>query len=181
MSLFEDVSNWSAKATTKAEELQQKLGLSYSGVYANPPATRVRTSHAVSIRVRGVTVGLIQSWGPNQTRTITPVYEVNLAGDGSPVEKVPGTLSGLSIQVSRYDLYTKKMESAFGSSDYGMLSSQHQPFSALELWRHPDGTTEGWLYSGCWFSTLGRTLSATDARVVLVNATLEFTRKDQTI
>ena len=35
----------------------------------------------------------------------------------------------------------------------------------------------GQRYMGCWFSNIGRTYSATDARLVLVNATIEYTKK----
>jgi hypothetical protein len=41
------------------------------------PVTTTRTSHAVSIRVAGLTVGMIQSWNPQQSRTVTPVYQLN--------------------------------------------------------------------------------------------------------
>lgn len=145
------------------------------------PNTKVRTSHALTIRARGTTVGLIQSWNPTQGRTVTACHEINLAGDGSPVEKVPGALTALTLQVTRYDLYKKRMEAAFGTVDFDMISKQADPIQILELFRHPDNTLEGWLYVGCWFSNLGRTYSSTDARVVQVNATLEVTRKYRTI
>lgn len=147
----------------------------------NPPNTLVRTSHALSIRARGITVGMIQTWNPTQGRAVTPCFEINLAGDGSPVEKVPGVLNALTIQVTRYDLYKRRMEAAFGTVDFEMISNQADPIQVMELWRHPDSTMEGWLYVGCWFSNVGRTYSATDARVVQVNATLEYTRKFRSI
>lgn len=148
---------------------------------AVPPNTKVMTSHAVTIRMRGVTVGVIQSWAATQSRAIEPCYEINVLSDGSPVEKVPGSLSGTTIQVSRYDLYSKKMEQVFGFANLVMLSEQHQPFQCLELWRFPDRRQEGYLYQGCWFSNVGRQLSASDARLVLVNASLEYTRKVRTL
>ena len=147
----------------------------------NPPNTLVRTSHALSIRARGVTVGMIQSWAPSMGRTVTPCLEINRAGDGTPVEKVPGAMNALTIQVTRYDLYKKRMEACFGTVDFEMISNQADPIQVLELWRQPDATMEGWLYVGCWFSNIGRNFSATDSRVVMVNATLEYTRKIKTI
>ena len=147
----------------------------------NPPNTFVRTSHALTIRARGLTVGMIQSWAPSMGRAVTACHEINVAGDGSPTEKVPGVMNALTIQVTRYDLYKRRMESAFGTIDYGMISNQYDPIQVLELWRHPDQSMEGWLYVGVWFSNLGRNYSATDGRVVNVNATLEYTRKVKTI
>ncbi len=39
------------------------------------PITKVRTSHALSIQAGGQTIGLINSWNPTQSRTLTPIYE----------------------------------------------------------------------------------------------------------
>jgi hypothetical protein len=147
----------------------------------NPPNTLVRTSHALTIRASGITVGVIQSWGPGQNRGVTGIYEINVDTSGEPIEKVPGNVGGLTIQVSRYDLYSRRMEAAFGTPDVEMLGSQANPFQVLELWRFPDNTQEGRVYTGCWFSNIGRTYSATDARLVLVNATIEYTRRLRTI
>lgn len=176
MGLFDTLSDVSTDAWNWAKN--------YAGGQAgprNPPNTFVRTSHALSIRAKGITVGMIQSWNPTMGRNVTPCFEINLAGDGTPVEKVPGALSSLTIQVTRYDLYKKRMEAAFGTVDFEMISNQADPIQVLELWRHPDQTMEGWLYVGCWFSNVGRTYSATDNRVVQVSATLEYTRKFRSI
>ena len=143
----------------------------------NPPNTLVRTSHAITIRANGITVGVVQSWAPAMNRGITGVYEINAATSGEPIEKVPGNVGGLTIGVSRYDLYTRRMEQSFGTPNSAMLGDHNNPFNVVELWRFPDNTQESWLYSGCWFSSIGRTYSATDARLVLVNGTLEYTRK----
>lgn len=141
------------------------------------PNTLVRTSHGVSIRAKGITVGMIQSWAPGMNRAITPCYEVNAAGDGSPCENVPGTLTGLTLNVTRYDLYAKRMETAFGTPDMAMLSDQWNPIQIMELFLFPDARKEIYLYTGCWFTNLGRTFSATDNRLVQVNATLQYVRK----
>jgi hypothetical protein len=147
----------------------------------NPPNTLVRTSHALTIRANGITVGVIQSWAPGMNRGITPVYEINVATSGEPIENVPGNVGGLTIQVSRYDLYTKRMEAAFGTPDVEMLGDHNNPFQLLELWRFPDNTQEGRTYDGCWFNNIGRTYSATDARLVMVNAGISYVRRRRTI
>lgn len=144
----------------------------------NPPNTRVRMSHALTIRARGQTVGLIQSFAPAaQSRDVAYIYELNSATSGDPVERAPGNLKGLSINVSRYDLYTKKMETAFGTADFTMLSDQNEKFQIREVWRNPDGQIESYVYLECIFSNLGRTYSATADRLVQVNATIEYLKR----
>ena len=142
----------------------------------NPPNTMVRTSHALTIRANGLTVGVIQTWNPAQNRTITPVYEINQETSGEPLEKVPGNVGGLTIGVSRYDIYPRRMESAFGTPDVEMLGDHNNPFQVRETWKFPDGTIEGRVAVGCWFSNIGRTFSSTDNRLVLVSSTIEITR-----
>lgn len=146
----------------------------------NPPQTATITSHSLTIKTQaGLLIGMIKQWNPQQQRTITGLYEINSATSGEPVEKVPGNITNLVITVQRYDLYTKKMELAFGTSDLTMLSQQDRPFNVQEFWRFPDNSTESYLFSGCWFSVVGKNYQSDDTRVVLVNATLEYTRKDK--
>lgn len=155
-----------------------------------PPNTVTQLSHAVTINVNGTTVGAISEWNPKQTRTITEVYELAdgstggfAPGVGVPYEKVPGNVSGMEIDVRRYDLYALQMEKAFtnnpgaGNADITMLSAQLQSFEVRELWTKPDNTTYFYRYVGCWFSNVGRTISATADRIINVNATLHYTRR----
>lgn len=145
---------------------------------SNPPNTRIRTSHALTIRARGQTVGLIQSFAPAaQSRPLAYAYELNTATSGEPVERIPGNLTGLSIAVSRYDLYTKKMEVAFGTADFVMLTDQNEKFQVREVWRNPDGSLESYVYIECMFSNIGRQYQATGERIVMVSATIEYLRK----
>jgi len=142
------------------------------------PGTQVRTSHALTIKVSGVTVGLINGWNPTQARTVTPVYEVGEDDSGNPVESVPGNVTGLTIAVGRFDTYKKRMEEAFGTPDLVMLTRQNQPFDVMEIWASRNfQVDERFIYQKCWFSNLGRTLRSDDNRVVNVNATLVYTKK----
>jgi hypothetical protein len=141
------------------------------------PQTSIRTSHAISIRANGTTIGQIQTWAPTQSRTITPAYELRSETSGEVTENVPGNITGLTIQVSRYDLFASKMETVWGTSKaLWMLSSQLNPLEVEEKWRNPDGTVEKFLYEGSWFSQLGRNMQAQGDRIVLVNATLAYVR-----
>jgi hypothetical protein len=146
----------------------------------NPPQTASITSHALTIKTgAGIVIGLIKQWQPKQDREVTPIYEINSLTSGEPVENVPGNVKGLQITVQRYDLYTKKMELAFGTSELTMLSLQDRPFLVQEIWRFPDNSLESYMYSGCYFSTLGKQYASDDNRTVVVNATLVYTRKDK--
>ena len=141
------------------------------------PNTTVRTSHAVTIRTNGTTIGQIQTWNPTQSRPATPTYELNAATTGTVYENVPGNITGLTINVTRYDLYNSKMEQAWGSGfNIQMLTDQVNPLTITEKWSNPDGSTNINVYYGCWFTTLGRTLSAVGDRIVNVNAALAYTK-----
>lgn len=143
----------------------------------NPPETLVRTSHSLTIKANGVTIGLLQGWSPQQSRQITPIYEINQESSGLPLENVPGNVQNLTISVQRYDLWTKRMEEAFGTRDLTMLSNQNSGFSVQEFWTYPSGQQEVWEYTGCWFESLGRSFSSTDNRIINVNATLRYVHR----
>jgi beta-glucanase (GH16 family) len=145
------------------------------------PQTSIRTSHAVSIQVGTTTIGQIQTWAPNQSRTITPGYQLASTLDGvdsgEVFENVPGNVTGLTIQVSRYDLFASKMEEVWGLPvAFNMLTSQSQPLTISEKWTNPDNSGERYEYTGCWFSQLGRNLQAQGDRIVMVNATLSYVK-----
>lgn len=140
----------------------------------NPPDTLARTSHSLTIKVNGVTVGMINGWNPQQSRDVNPIYELNVETSGLPLENIPGNVKGLQISVNRYDLWVKRMEEAFGTTDLTMLSNQQSPFTVQEVWTKPDNTQEVWEYTGCWFTNLGRSFRSDDNRIVNVNASLVY-------
>lgn len=150
-----------------------------------PPNTKTTTSHALTIHAvsTGAMVGAINQWNPQQSLQISPVHEFGqVTGPhgveaGMPFEKIPGNVSGMTIEVNRYDIYTQRFEEAFGTIDLTVLSNDPNAFDVRESWRAPDPANSYTIvYFGCRFSRLGRTLSATDDRIVKVGATLEYTR-----
>ena len=160
-----------------------------------PPSTVAQLSHAITIKTSGQTIGAINQWNPKMTRAVTELYELAdgttsgySPGVGVPMEKVPGNISGMTIDVRRYDVYTMQMEQAFGTADLTMLSAQDTAFDAIETWKFPAQLGEfggspgpGYFnrYRGCWFSDLGRTIESTGDRIINVNATLQYTRKER--
>ena len=154
----------------------------------NPPTTVTKLNHSLTLRTaNGITIGAVNGWNPQQNRTITPVFGFGTfeqpgpygAQSGEPYEKCPGNLGGQTVGISRYDLFTRPMEDAFGTPDLTMLSNQQTAISVREFWRFPDNTFEVFEYQGCWFSNIGRNHSSTGDRIVNVNATLEYTSKRQ--
>jgi len=144
------------------------------------PVTFTRTDHAITIRCNGVKVGRIQEWAPQQSRQATPVYELDADNGGAPVDNVPGNLGGLTMTVNRVDLYTVKMEQAWGPGfSITMLTDQTNPLDIQEKWTNPDGTTETWIYRGCWFTSLGRNHSATGDKITKVNASVAYLTKER--
>lgn len=160
------------------------------------PRTATRTDHAMVIQTEGgSTIGLIQDWTPAQARTVTPTYMLasEFSGTKDPnfdrgtyysgeiFEQVPGNISGLTITVNRYDLFKSKMEEAFGSITEGaimnMLTDQTFGLTLKEFWKDPSGDQSKVTYHHCWFTSLGRTHSASGDRIVKVNASLVYTWK----
>lgn len=141
------------------------------------PNTSTRTDHAISIVVDGVPIGHIQDWTPQQSRTVTPVFELNSSTSGEVIENVPGNIGGLTIGVNRYDLFTAKMEEVWGADfNVQMLSDQTNPIAVNEIWITPNGV-ETWFYEGCWFTSLGRTHSSQGDRITKVNASMMYVKK----
>ena len=144
------------------------------------PETTTRTDHAISIRVDGTTIGQIQDWTPQQSRTVTPTFELNSDTSGEVLENVPGNLGGLTIGVNRYDLYTAKMEEVWGANfNIQMLTDQTVALQITEKWLVPNGTPEIYIYTGCWFTSLGRNHAAQGDRITKVNASLMYVKKQR--
>ncbi len=145
---------------------------------SNPPNTRARMGHALTIRARGQTVGLIQNFNvAPQSRPLSYLYELNSTTSGEPVERTPQNVGSLSIQVDRYDLYNKKMETAFGTADFTMLSDQTEKFQVREVWKNPDGSVETYVYLECMFSNIGRRVSVSGERTIMASATIEYLKR----
>jgi len=140
---------------------------------------------------------MVQDWSPAMARTVTPTYMLasSFSGTNDPnfdrgtyysgeiFEQVPGNISGLSITINRYDLFKSKLEQAFGPITEGaamrMLTDQTFGIDLQEVWTVPGSTTVGesvW-YHKCWFTSLGRTHSASGDRIVKVNASLAYSWK----
>lgn len=139
--------------------------------------TKVRTNLGLAIRVRGVTVGMIQTWTYTLSRGATHLYELNPDSGGEPVDVVPGNVTGQTITVRRVDLYVQKMEEAFGLLNLNTLADQSNPFEIVEVWKNPDGSTEMYIYEGCWFTRINRTNDAGGNRIVTAEGEIAYVRR----
>jgi len=148
----------------------------------NPPQTVTKTSHGVQIKCRGVAIGSISSFVPGPwRREFTHIYELNPLSSGHPVDVVPNNLSGFEIRVSRYDIWTDPFEKVFGGdmSIFEALGNQDRPFEIYQFFWHPDGYKEISIYRGAWIREVGRTYDAGRDRVILVNGSMVYLRKDR--
>lgn len=158
---------------------------------ASPPNTRAQLSHAMVIRTTGANakvIGAINEWNPRINRTLTDLYEFGevsginagqATGPGQPFEIAPGNVSGMQIDVRRWDLYTEQMESAFGTPGAAMeMLGQLDAVAVREAWASNNLPTNYYrAYAGCWFQDVGRTLDAKGDRTVNVSATIRFTKR----
>lgn len=154
---------------------------------APTPSTATRTTHALTIHAigpgrRGI-IGAAHALSTTQSRTVEDVFEVQSLGYGRPADVIPQNLTTRTIEIQRYDLFKRSMEQVFGKGAWELvdLTDQSHPFTLRTTWGEPGfpGLTRKHVfeYTGCWFTNLGRTMSATDDRIVKVNATLTWTRR----
>jgi hypothetical protein len=153
--------------------------MAYPKTQYNPPETLVRTGHSVTIIAGGKTIGLINSWSPQQDRQISPIYEINSETSGLILEHIPGNIQNTQISVQRYDIWPNRMEDVFGTTDLYMLSNQKSPFVVQEKWLAPSNALEVWQYEGCWFRSIGRSFRSDDTRIINVSATLVYTYRSK--
>lgn len=155
-----------------------------------PPNTRTQTSHPLVILANGIPIGAVNKWNPQQSIDVNPVHEFGSftgpfgATYGAPYEMVPGNITNLTLSIDRYDIWTSQMERAFGTTSLDMLSNDAGDpnvtglFTLREKWATPNAQDQYAIqYEGCWFTSIGRTLSTTDNRIINVNATLVYTCK----
>jgi len=159
-----------------------------------PPNTVAQLSHAMVIRASGAggnaTIGAVNQWSPRHDRALQDLHEFGQTtaapfgryaqNPGEPFEVVPGNITGMQIDVARWDLYVDQMETAFLTPDLTMLSNQFDSFTLREIWTAPAATNNyAKLYQGAWFGNIGRTIDAKGDRSINVNAQIRYNRIDK--
>ena len=121
----------------------------------------------------------------------TPVYEFgngssnvtagggdDILGDiGEAYETVPGNIGGTELQISRYDLYTSRFETAFGTTSLDMLVNQRSSIRFVEIFKSPGNDLNfGRIFYGCWFTRKGRNHDANSTRIEQADASAMYAR-----
>lgn len=146
------------------------------------PNTRVVLSHGLTLRTAdNRRIGAVHEWQDRQSREVNLRFGIYPAARGQPAAIVPGRATGHTLSIARYDLYTKWFEEAFGEVDLTVLEDQRVGLRCREQWRAPISVlsqqARAYEYSPCFFTDKGRKASATDGRIVMVDATLTYLSK----
>lgn len=145
-----------------------------------------RLSHSITIRANGITIGAISDLKEDARQGLKALYGLGTfeqpgrygARSGEPYEIVPNNIDPITLNLSRYDLVRVKMEQAFNVPfDLTILSNQDSGIEIIQIERRTDGGVEGFVWRGCWFESIGRTISAENERVIRVDAVVKATTK----
>lgn len=155
------------------------------------PVTRTKTSYALTIHAivgnrRGV-IGAINRIGVKEVRGVDEEYEVETFNRGLPRELIPQLLSGRTISLKRYELYTQTIRQVFAAQyipggELITLLDQSSPFSVRLSWKSPEPTDLGAIargvpqtrvyeYVNCYFTDMGNEVSTGEV-IVQAEATM---------
>lgn len=155
------------------------------------PNTVTRTSFGFTLNAvlggRAVPIGAVLGFDNDETRTLEDVFEVELSSRGLPIDIVPQNVTGRTLTVERYDLFSKVIEEVFQASpsEIVSLADQLRPFVLREVWRDPGSALTSrsrlYQYTRCWFSRKGRRMKSTDNRIVMASGTISYQQKVKVI
>lgn len=128
------------------------------------------TSTNISIYCNDMRIGFVQSFSPQEQRTITPIQELGTEG---VVQMVAGNTNGGTINVSRFAIYNSNMFDALGITPDGKNTIEN-PFKTLKDQRVPlevkvktaVGTDDNGViydtevYVDCWLTNYSKTIAA---------------------
>lgn len=139
------------------------------------------TSTNISIFCNDMKVGFVQSFSPQETRTITPIQELGTEG---VVQMVAGNTNGGTISVSRFAIYNSNLFNALGITPTGKSVTQN-PFKTLKDQRVPfeiqvktnkaDGSYDVETYIDCWLTNYSKTIAA---QTITINETCSISYSD---
>jgi len=139
-----------------------------------PHKTETRTSHSVTIRSGGRTIGAINSWSHDQQKEIKENFFISPTPSGHPQEIIPLNTNTRTIKIARYELYRRPFEDRFGDFDLINLANQRNKFSIQEKLVDPNNRSKVIGYAGCYFTSVGYEYKAESDMVVLVNAEIVY-------
>lgn len=139
-----------------------------------PHNTVTRTSHSVTIRSGGRTIGAINSFEVSRSKDIKENFYISPLPSGQPQEIIPLNTKDRKIKISRYELYRRPFEDRFGDFDLIKLSNQRNRFSIMEKLVDPTNRSKVIGYSDCYFISLGYKYASDGDMVVMVDAEIVF-------
>lgn len=124
-----------------------------------------KTYHGLTlIDGKGQMVGRIQSFKPNiGSRAGIHLWELNPNTFGAAIDYVPGITSGMSLSVSRVEVWEDEFEISLGAGTDDVARVGNKEWAGL--WEQTNGMTmqdallrgnsmyRSWEYLGCWFTT----------------------------
>lgn len=119
-----------------------------------PGAPDTKTYHGFTVIVNGNVVGRINTYTPDGVfaRDGNHVKELSRFTFGRPVDYVPATQTGLTLGITRAEVWNKELELAFGfPTVWADLIDQNRPFQLEEHWFRGIANYRVWAYKGCWF------------------------------
>lgn len=140
------------------------------------PVTATRTSYGMTLHAkvgnkRGV-IGAAHELAVNQNMTIDEEFEVDALATGLPRELVPQIVTGRTLNLQRYELWTQTMSQVFGTPELITLADQRGAFSVRVSWKQPGGSQVGSIFDPslapeqrvyefmqCYISSWGQTMS----------------------
>jgi len=141
-----------------------------------------KTWHGFNLYSDGVFIGRCNSYQPTaRTRTVTAVRELSRDTFGRVIEQVPGIADGYTISIARVEVWEKELELAFGfDARFDDLTDQDRPFTLKEELFKGASLYHNWIYTGCWFSSLGEDAYTADGdAIVRNNAEITYTYRHQ--
>lgn len=139
------------------------------------------TSTNISIICNDMKIGFVQSFSPQETRTITPIQELGTEG---VVQMVAGNTNGGSISLSRFAIYNSRLFDALGISPTGKNMGEN-PFKTLKDQRVPFeikvetniGNNKKYVetYIDCWLTSYSKTIAS---QTITINETCGISYSD---
>ena len=158
-----------------------------------PEATQTKTYHGILISFSsGVSgrngrpfqnpLGRVQSWSPQMyARSGEHVFELGARSWGRPVDYVPGPGTNYSIDCTRVELWANEIELNVGSRRWTDLVAQRDPFNITEALFRGNDVYQTYTYHGCWFTNRNEEYQAEGNGKVIVNCSIAFTSRIQTL
>lgn len=169
------ISNLDTNTSTRVDATQTKT---YHGILVSMSSGRSGNNG----RAFQNPLGRVQSWAPQMyARSGQHVFEIGARSWGRPVDYVPGPGTSYTIDCTRVELWGDEIELNVGPRRWTDLVSQRDPFQVTEALFRGNDVYQTFTYHGCWFTTRNEEYTAEGNGKIIVNCSIAFTSRIQTI